>query len=51
VTITGQPVESDGYVDDFQVLVGFRDSDNDGIPDDPDFFEEIVAPGINSNQK
>jgi hypothetical protein len=51
VTITGQPVESDGYVDDFQVLVGFRDSDNDGVPDDPDFFEEIVAPGINSNQK
>jgi len=51
VTITGQPVESDGYVDDFQVLVGFRDSDNDGIPDNPDFFEEIVAPDINSNQK
>ena len=44
VTITGQPVESDGYVDDFQVLVGFRDSDNDGVPDDPDFFDEIVGP-------
>lgn len=51
VTITGQPVESDGYVDDFQVLVGFRDSDNDGTPDDPDFFDEIVAPDVNSNQK
>jgi hypothetical protein len=51
VTITGQPVESDGYVDDFQVLVGFRDSDNDGVPDNPDFFDEIVAPGINTNQK
>jgi len=51
VTITGQPVESDGYVDDFQVLVGFRDSDNDGVPDNPDFFEEIVAPDVNSNQK
>jgi len=43
VTITGQPVESDGYVDDFQVLVGFRDSDNDGVPDNPDFFDEIVG--------
>jgi hypothetical protein len=51
MTITGQPVESDGYVDDFQVLVGFRDSDNDGVPDDPDFFDEIVAPNVNPTQK
>ena len=51
MTITGQPVESDGYVDDFQVLVGFRDSDNDGVPDNPDFFTEIVAPNVNSDQK
>jgi len=51
MNITGQPVESDGYVDDFQVQVGFRDSDNDGIPDNPDFFDEIVAANINSNQK
>ena len=51
MTITGQPVESDGYVDDFQVLVGFRDSDNDGVPDNPDFFSEIVAPTVDSTQK
>jgi hypothetical protein len=51
MTITGQPVESDGYVDDFQVLVGFRDSDNDGVPDDPDFFDEIVAPDVDPTQK
>jgi hypothetical protein len=51
MTITGQPVESDGYVDDFQVLVGYRDSDNDGVPDNPDFFDEIVAPTVNPNQK
>ena len=51
VTITGQPVESDGYVDDFQVLVGFRDSDNDGVPDNPDFFDEIVAPDVDPSQK
>jgi len=43
-TIIGQPVESDGYVDDFQVLIGYRDSDNDGVPDNPDFFSEIVGP-------
>lgn len=51
VTITGQPVESDGYVDDFQVLVGFRDSDNDGVPDNPDFFDEIVAPNVDPTHK
>jgi hypothetical protein len=42
-TIIGQPVESDGYVDDFQVLISYRDSDNDGVPDNPDFFEEITG--------
>jgi hypothetical protein len=41
--IIGQPVESDGYVDDFQVLVGFEDSDSDGVPDNPDFFTDIVG--------
>ena len=51
LTITGQPVESDGYVDDFQVLVGFRDSDNDGVPDNPDFFDEIVAPNVDPSSK
>ena len=51
ITIIGQPVESDGYVDDFQVLVSYRDADSDGIPDNPDFFTEIVAPTVNANQK
>jgi hypothetical protein len=51
MTIIGQPVESDGYVDDFQVLVGYRDSDNDGVPDNPDFFTDIVAPTVNPTQK
>jgi hypothetical protein len=49
--IIGQPVQSDGYVDDFQVLVGFEDFDSDGVPDDPDFFNTIVAPAINPNLK
>jgi len=51
MTIIGQPVESDGYVDDFQVLVSFRDSDNDGVPDNPDFFDDIVDPEVDANQK
>ena len=49
--IIGQPVQSDGYVDDFQVLVGFEDRDSDGVPDNPDFFNEIVAPDISPNTK
>jgi len=51
VRIIGQPVESDGYVDDFQVIVGFEDSDADGVPDNPDFFNDVVAPSVNSNLK
>ena len=51
MTIIDQPVESDGYVDDFKVLVSYRDHDNDGVPDNPDFFEEIVAPTVNPTQK
>jgi hypothetical protein len=49
--IVDQPVLSDGFVDDFQVLVSFRDSDADGVPDNPDFFNDIVAPNINSTSK
>jgi hypothetical protein len=45
--IIGQPVESDGFVDDFQVLVSFEDSDSDGVPDNPDFFTEIVGSAPN----
>jgi hypothetical protein len=49
--IIGQPVQSDGYVDDFQVLISYQDSDGDGVPDNPDFFNDIVAPSINANTK
>ena len=44
--IIGQPVLSDGFVNDSEVVVSFRDSDADGIADDPDFFNEIVAPNV-----
>ena len=49
--IIDQPVQPDGYVDDYQVIVTWQDRDNDGVPDDPDFFDEIVAPDVNSNSK
>lgn len=49
--IVGQPVQSDGYVDDYQVLVSYQDNDGDGVPENPDFFDEIVAPNVNPNSK
>jgi hypothetical protein len=51
LSIIGQPVFSDGYVDDFQVIVSYQDSDADGVADNPDFFDEIVAPAVTPNQK
>jgi len=51
VTIIDQPVLSDGFVDDFQVEISYRDIDRDGVPDDPDFFTEIVAPQVSPTQK
>lgn len=49
--IIGQTVESDGFVNDFEVTVSFTDSDGDGVADNPDFFDTIVAPDTNSSQK
>jgi hypothetical protein len=49
--IIGQPVQSDGFVNDFQVVVSYRDSDSDGVADNPDFFNEIVAPAVSPNSK
>ena len=42
--IVGQPIQTDGLVDDYQILVSFSDRNNDGVPDDPDFFSNIVGP-------
>jgi hypothetical protein len=44
--VIAQPVQSDGFVNDYEVIVSYRDSDNDGVADDPDFFDTLVAPNI-----
>ena len=49
--IIDQPILSDGLVDDFQVLVSFATTPGDLIPINPDFFNDIVAPSVNSNTK
>jgi hypothetical protein len=49
--IIAQPVESDGYVNDYQVAVSYQDRDSDGVADNPDFFNEIVAPAVAPSTK
>lgn len=51
LNIIDQPVEPDGYVDDYQVLVSSRDTLTSGIPDDPDFFTTVVNASANPNTK
>ena len=49
--IIGQPTESDGWVNDYQVVVSYTDSDGDGVADNPDFFDELVAPDVDPSTK
>jgi len=49
--IIGQEVETDGFIDNFKVLVSYADSDSDGVADDPDVFKQIVAPTVNASSK
>jgi hypothetical protein len=44
-------VEPDGHVNTNKVLLTFPDFDNDGVPDNPDLFELIVAPEVNPTEK
>jgi hypothetical protein len=43
--------EVDGYENPSRILVTFPDSDSDGIPDNPELFDLIVAPDINTDSK
>ena len=40
-----------GYINSKKVEISFYDSDSDGVVDDPDLFEHIVAPDANTNTK
>lgn len=44
-------VETDGYQSNRRILVTYPDSNSDGIPDNPDLFEHIVSPSVNSAYK
>lgn len=43
--------EVDGYENPSRILITFPDSDNDGIPDNPELFDLIVAPDVNTDNK
>ena len=44
-------LQPDGYQDTQKVLISFTDSNNDGIPDDPELFDILIDPATNSNLK
>jgi hypothetical protein len=44
-------IEVDGFENPNKILVTFSDSDNDGIPDNPELFELLVNPEINIADK
>jgi hypothetical protein len=43
--------EVDGYVNINKIKITFADSDNDGIPDNPELFDLIVNPTVNTQNK
>ncbi len=49
--VYNQIAESDGYVDTSKVLVTYSDSNNDGVPDDPDIFNTVVEPDVDPTHK
>ncbi len=49
--IYNQIAESDGYVDQSKVLITYSDINDDGVPDNPDIFNNIVQPTVSPTEK
>ena len=49
--VTKEYRDPEGYIDSKKVEVGFYDTDDDGVVDDPQTFDQIVAPTVNSTSK
>jgi hypothetical protein len=49
--IYDQVIDQDGYVDNTQIKVTFPQTNNDGVPDDPDLFTNTVNPTVNPQYK
>lgn len=44
-------IEPDGHQSTRRILITFPDSNSDGVPDNPDLFENIVNPSVNTEEK
>lgn len=44
-------IDADGYENTNKIFVKYPDSNRDGVPDNPDLFDEIVNPDFNSQNK
>lgn len=44
-------VDPDGRENTSKILIKFADSNRDGVPDNPDIFEELVSPSVNPTNK
>ena len=49
--IWNRVIESDGFEDNRKVYVTFPDDNLDEVPDDPDLFNDLVAPSVNPQNK
>jgi hypothetical protein len=49
--IVGEYKGADGYIDSKKISISFYDDDEDGVVDDPEIFDVIVAPDVNPSEK
>jgi len=42
--VVSEYVGMDGYIDNKKIIISFADSDDNGVVDDPELFDKIVAP-------
>jgi len=49
--VVDKVIEVDGFEDNRKILVTFPDDNLDGVPDDPELFDELVAPTVNPENK
>lgn len=49
--IVGEYKGIDGYIDTKKIVVSFYDSDSDGLAENPDLFDIIVSPLVNTSTK
>ena len=51
MNVDDQIIETDGFVLSEKIKVTFPDQDADGVVDDPEVFDKVVAPDVNSTSK